>query len=179
MVGWPRRSVVRALCPQLCPRVASLWFVGPGGRWCDQLCPQLCPCAPSCAPSCAPAWRAYGWLAQEVGGASSVPPAVPPAVPPRGGPMDGKPRRSVARAAVPPAVPPARNHEYMNIRMESKYVTINEKICNTKSENLGFSVTRFRSYRMLMRVPKSEGFWRACGCFCGPPTSEARCVQRG
>ena len=37
------------------------------------LCPQLC----------APAWRAYGLLAQEVGGASSVPPAVPPALCPR------------------------------------------------------------------------------------------------
>ena len=73
------------LCPQLCPRVASLLSASSRGRWCE----------PSCAPSCAPVWRAYGWQAQEVGGAS---PAVPPAVPSRGEPMVGKLRRSVVRA---------------------------------------------------------------------------------
>ena len=39
--------------------LASQGISGPGGRWRKA----------SCAPSCAPAWRAYGSLAQEVGGA--------------------------------------------------------------------------------------------------------------
>ena len=38
MVDWPRRSVARALSSQL-----SSWIFGSGGRWPEELCPQLCP----------------------------------------------------------------------------------------------------------------------------------------
>ena len=67
MVGSHRRSVARANCAASCaPRCAS-----PRGEpmvgW-PRRSVACCSCAPSCASRCAPAWRAYGWLAQEVGG---------------------------------------------------------------------------------------------------------------
>ena len=102
-VGGPRLS------SQLSSRVASLWIASPGGRL-----PASCP--PSCPRSCPPAWRAYGLLAHEVGGASCA----------LGCPLSG--------------------------------------------ELKVFFPQQLASRRVL------EGLYRVCGCFCGPPTSEVRCV---
>ena len=93
-VGGP--SSCAPSCPPSCPpSAASLWFVGPGGRWPEQLCPQLSSQLssqrwepmdrwprrsvhqPAVLPAVLPARLAYGSPAQEVGTPTSCPPSCP------------------------------------------------------------------------------------------------------
>ena len=86
------------------PSAASLWLVGPGGWWPEQLSSQVSfQLSPQCGervvgwpgrvvaqadvipgalPAVIPLRRAYGWLAEVIGGVISCPPRCPSRCPP-------------------------------------------------------------------------------------------------